>query len=198
MSATVNGVNGVNGAAPHSAFIEHLCQYPVVHDGISTVRQNKYGQQTIAISSSALGTLESLAKPVLPYLAKPLEYVSPYVLRADSLGDRTLDTIEHRFPAVLKPTSVLYEETKDIVLFPVRVGHGARDHVLNVYTGERKQIPGDGVVPLSRALTATAITVTGETLALVRQYLAYATSNRESSADRKNHKGQHRNTTRTK
>ncbi|CAK7271212.1 hypothetical protein SEPCBS119000_004485 [Sporothrix epigloea] len=161
----------IDGVSLQSAFLEHLLQYPLVSDGVSTVKVNKYGQQTIALSSSAY---ETLAKPVLPYLTKPYAYVSPYVKKADSLGDRTLDTIDQRFPVVRKPTAEVYQDTKDLVFYPVRKGIEGRDHVFSVYSGERKQYPGEGVVPLGKALAGTAYAVTGETLAWVRTYLATA------------------------
>lgn len=141
-----------------------------------TIQKTKYGQQTIAISSSALETFESLTKPVLPYLSKPYEYVSPYVKKADDLGDRTLDNIDQRFPVVRKPTAEVYKDTKDFVLYPMRKGIESRDHVVSVYNGERKQIGGDGVFPLSKALAVTAIVVTTETLGWVREYLTTATA----------------------
>ncbi|EFX06670.1 pathogenesis associated protein [Grosmannia clavigera kw1407] len=175
-SPTVNGVNGVNGVAPQSAFFDHLCQYPVVTDGLTSIQKNKYGQQTLALSTSALETFESLAKPVLPYLAKPYEYVSPYVKKVDGLGDRTLDNFDQHFPVVRKPTAEVYKDTKDFVLYPVRKGIESRDHVVSVYNGERKQINGDGVFPLSKALAVTAIVVATETLGWVREYLTTATA----------------------
>ena len=151
--------------------MQHLLQYPLVSDGVSTVKENKYGQQTIALSSSAY---EKLAKPVLPYLTKPYGYVSPYVKKADSLGDKTLNNLDQRFPVVLKPTAEVYKETKDIVFYPVRKGIEGRDHVFEVYAGERKQSGGEGVLPFGKALAATAIIVTTETVTFVRQYLASA------------------------
>ncbi|CAK7222355.1 hypothetical protein SCUCBS95973_004810 [Sporothrix curviconia] len=176
----------VNGVSPQSAFLEHLLQYPLVSDGVSTVKDNKYGQQTIAISSSAY---ETLAKPVLPYLTKPYGYVSPYVKKADSLGDRTLDSIDQRFPVVRKPTAEVYQETKDLVFYPVRKGIEGRDHIFSVYSGERKHYPGEGVFPLSKALAGTAYTVTGETLAWVRAYLSTAKKQADSTISEKTSNG---------
>ncbi|CAK7211549.1 hypothetical protein SBRCBS47491_001162 [Sporothrix bragantina] len=176
----------VNGVSPQSAFLEHLLQYPLVSDSVSTVKDNKYGQQTIAFSSSAY---ETLAKPVLPYLTKPYGYVSPYVKKADSLGDRTLDSIEQRFPVVRKPTAEVYQETKDLVFYPVRKGIEGRDHIYDVYSGERKQYPGEGVFPLGKALAGTAYTVTGETLAWVREYLSTAKKQANSTVSEKTHNG---------
>ncbi len=111
--------------------------------------------------------------------------MSVYVDKVDSLGDRTLDTIDHRFPVILKPTAEVYANTKNLVLYPVRKGIEGRDHVLQVYTGERKQIPGEGVVPLSKALANTAVAVTSETLALVRQYMTAA----KATVSEKTHNG---------
>ncbi|ERT02979.1 hypothetical protein HMPREF1624_01283 [Sporothrix schenckii ATCC 58251] len=176
----------VNGVSPQSAFLEHLLQYPLVSDSVSTVKENKYGQQTLALSTSAY---ETLAKPVLPYLSKPYGYVSPYVKKADSLGDRTLDSLDQRFPVVRKPTAEVYQETKDFVWYPVRKATEGRDHVFSVYSGERKQVGGDGVLPAGKAVALTAITVTSETLAWVRTYLSAAKKQADASISEKTPNG---------
>jgi len=158
----------VNGEVPHSAFFDHLLRYPVVSDGVTTVKQNKYGQQGISLSNTAYQTL---ARPVIPYLAKPYEFVSPYVKKADDIGDKTLSRIDVRFPVVTKPTAEVYEDTKSLVLFPYRKSVESRDHIFHVYTDERKQIGGDGVVPLGKAVFSTALVVTTETLTWFRTLL---------------------------
>lgn len=135
--------------------------YPVVADSVSTVKQNKLGQRGIALGDSAY---QILAKPVLPYLEKPYQYVSPYVRKADDLGDKTLSQIDQRFPVVKKPTGELYEDTKSLVLFPYRFGVEQKDHVVSVFTGERKKAGGDSIVPTGKALLSTALIVTSETL----------------------------------
>lgn len=60
------------------------------------------------------------------------------------------------------------------MFYPVRKASEGRDHVFDVYSGERKQVGGDGVLLTGKALALTAITVTSETLAWVRTYLSAA------------------------
>lgn len=151
----------VNGDVPPSAFFDHLLNYPVIADGVNTVKQNKFGQRGIALGDSAYQTF---AKPVFPYLEKPYQYVSPYVRKVDDLGDKTLSQIDQRFPAVKKPTGELYEDTKSLVLLPYRIGLEQKDHVVSVFTGERKKAGGDSIVPTGKALLSTALIVTSETL----------------------------------
>merc|ERR1711939_680096 len=77
----------VNGEAPSSAFFSHLISYP-------------YGAKSLSIPPSLS---HKLADPLLPSLTKPYQYVSPYITKADSLGDSTLSTIDSKFPVVKKP-----------------------------------------------------------------------------------------------
>lgn len=116
---------------------------------------------------------------MLPYLARPYEYVSPYVKKADDIGNKTLCRLESTFPVVQKPTAEVVEDTKSIVLFPYRKASEGRDHVLHVYADERKQIAGDGVVPASKALVSTALVVVAETLGLLRSF--FGTTKQQAS-----------------
>ena len=76
-----------------------------------------------------------------------------------------------------------------MVFYPVRKGIEGRDHIYNIYSGERKQYPGEGVFPLGRALAGTAYTVTGETLAWVREYLSTAKKQADSTISEKTTNG---------
>ncbi|KAH8661720.1 hypothetical protein BGZ61DRAFT_368715, partial [Ilyonectria robusta] len=107
----------------------HLLNYPVFKDGVQ--KADEYGQKSIQLGNSAYKTF---AAPVLPLFAKPIEYVSPYVQKADELGDKTLNRIDERFPIVKKPTSELYNETKGLILLPYTKGLEGKDHVLQVYS----------------------------------------------------------------
>ena len=163
-------VNGnVASPAHYSAFLEHLLNYPLIHDSVSTVKSNEYAQRSLKLGDSAYQTF---AAPVLPYLAKPYQYVSPYVERADSIGDKTLDRIDARFPIVKKPTAELYNDTKSLIFFPYNKGIEGRDHVFQVYGAEAKKQEQAGLVGQGKAAIATALVVSNETLGWVSSFLA--------------------------
>jgi hypothetical protein len=147
---------------------QHLYSYPVISDSISTFKANPYGARSIELSSQGY---EKLGKPLLPYLAKPYEYVSPYVKKADSLGDSTLSTIDSRFPVVKKPTGELYEEAHSIVFFPLKKTTEGKEYVFKTYNTEVKKVGGEGIVTYSKAAIATGLVVTHDTLAWLSAFL---------------------------
>lgn len=158
----------VNGDVPHSAFIEHLLAYPVVNDGVSTFKSNPYGQRSIELSDSAYRTF---AAPILPYLSKPFQYVSPYVKKADDLGDKTLAKVDERFPFVRNSTQEIIQDAKTIALFPIRVTQTGKDHVLDTYEVEFKKVDGNGVASYGKAAITTVLILTTEALTTISGYL---------------------------
>ncbi|KFH44778.1 hypothetical protein ACRE_044110 [Hapsidospora chrysogenum ATCC 11550] len=167
MSRQVNG-ELPNNAGPHSAFIQHLLDYPVISDGLHTFQTNEYGQRTLKIGDSAYKTL---AAPILPLLSKPYQYVSPYVARADSFGDKALAQIDERFPAVKKPTGELLSETKGLILLPYNKAFEGRDHLFHVYSSEAKKNEQEGVLGYGKAAVTTALVVSSETLNWLGSFL---------------------------
>lgn len=161
-------VNGEVNGVPHSAFLEHLLKYPLISDSVSTIQSYPIAQRTVDLTTSTYNRLESTLKP---YLSTPYGYISPYLSRADSLGDSTLSQIDERFPIVKKPTNEVVTSAKSIVFLPVRKGQEGRDHVLSVYQDEKKGLGGEGIVVVGRAAAATALTVTYEVLASARAVL---------------------------
>ncbi|KAK0651624.1 hypothetical protein B0T16DRAFT_320801 [Cercophora newfieldiana] len=158
----------VNGDVPHSAFIEHLLAYPVVNDSVSTFKSNPYGQRSIELGDSAYRTF---AAPFLPYFSKPFQYVSPYVKKADDLGDKTLSKVDEKFPVVKKPTNEIFNDAKTIVLFPLRVTQTGKEHVLSTYEVEFKKVDGNGLTSYGKAAITTALILTTETLTTVSTFL---------------------------
>lgn len=147
-------VNGdVTSASIHSAFLEHLLGYPLISDGVHTFKANEYGQKSLKLGDSAYQTF---AKPVLPLFEKPYQYVSPYVQKVDTLGDKTLDRIDERFPVIKKPTNELYNETRDLIFLPYRMGLEGKDHVFQVYACEYKKNEQAGLIAHGRAAITTA------------------------------------------
>merc|ERR1712225_89597 len=151
----------VNGEAPSSAFLSHLISYPVISDSISTFKSNPYGAKSLSITTSLS---HKLADPLLPYLTKPYQYVSPYITKADSLGDSTLSTIDSKFPVVKKPTGELIDNGKAIVFFPLKKGTEGKEYVVGVYGSECKKVGGEGI--------ATGLVVGGDAYGWLSGFLA--------------------------
>ncbi|KAH6673247.1 hypothetical protein B0J14DRAFT_617880 [Halenospora varia] len=160
----------VNGdSSPSSAFLSHLYSYPVISDSITTFKKNPYGAKSLDLTSQGY---EKLGKPLLPYLAKPYEYVSPYVKKADSVGDDALSTIETKFPVVKKPTGELYENAQSFVYFPLKKGGEGKEYVFSTYKGEVKKVGGESLVTYGMAALGTGIIVTKDTLSWLSQFLS--------------------------
>ncbi|KAH6961709.1 hypothetical protein BKA56DRAFT_623679 [Ilyonectria sp. MPI-CAGE-AT-0026] len=104
------------------------------------------------------------------------EYVSPYVQKADELGDKTLNSIDERFPIVKKPTSELYNEIKDFILLPYTRGLAGKDHVLQIYSTEYKQNEhaglAAGLVAHGKAVFTTVLLVSNETLSWLSSFIS--------------------------
>ncbi|KAI1632300.1 hypothetical protein F4809DRAFT_628487 [Biscogniauxia mediterranea] len=145
----------------HLATHQHITGYPVIHDGLAYFKKNPYGQKSIELGDSAYQTF---AKPVIPYFSKPYQYVSPYVQKADAIGDNALTKVDERLPALKKPTGELWTDGKNLVFFPVRKGIETKDHVLDVYNSEYKKVGNDSLVAYSKALISTGLVVTTEAL----------------------------------
>lgn len=109
---------------------------------------------------------------MLPYFSKPYGYVSPYVQRADSLGDATLGKIDERFPVVKKPTGELYNGTKGLILLPYTKGLEGKDHVFDVYSSELKKMEPQGIVAQGKAAVTTVLVVSNETLSWLSSFLS--------------------------
>lgn len=157
--AQVNG--DIPSSAHNSAFLQHLLDYPVIHDGVTTFRQNPYGQKSLQLSDSAYKTF---AQPIIPYFTRPYELVRPYIAKADTLGDQALDKVDETAPFVKKPTSELYAGAKGIIFLPLNTGLETKDHVLQVYSSECKKYGGEGLFTYGKALFSTALISSSEFL----------------------------------
>jgi len=160
----------VNGEtpSPSSAFLSHLISYPLISDSISTFKSNPYGAKSIDLSTQGYNTI---AKPVLPYFSKPYQYVSPYITKADSIGDSTLSTLDSKFPVVMKPTGELYSDGKAIVFFPLKKGTEGKEYVFGVYGSEKKKVGGEGLVTSGKAALATGLIVSSEAVSFIMSFL---------------------------
>lgn len=175
MAAQVNGE-----VHPSSATLSHFTKYPVVSDSLSYFKKNPYGQKSIELGDSAYQTF---AKPVIPYFSKPYEYVSPYVKKADSIGDQVLSKVDERLPILKKPTDEIWTDGKSIVFFPVRKGTETKDHVFKIYNSEYKNIGGDSLVTYGKAAITTSLIVSHEALNWLSEYLRASKTKTEKVAN---------------
>jgi len=165
----------VNGdSTPSSAFLSHLISYPLISDSISTFKSNPYGAKSLDLTTSTYTKLYELNKPLLPYLNKPYQYVSPYISAADSKLDTTLSTIDSKFPfsELKKPSGEVFEDGKKIVFFPLKKTNETKDYVFGVFGNEKKKVGQDGVVGYGKALVGTGLTVGTDTYQWISGFLA--------------------------
>jgi hypothetical protein len=128
-------VHPLSQSAAHNHTVQqHLIFFPIISDSVTTFRANPYGAKCLALTSAGI---ERFGKPLLSYLSKSYQYVSPYVQMADALGDSTLSILESRFPAVKKPTGELYNE---IIFFPLNKGSKGKNYMLSVFGKEKKAV----------------------------------------------------------
>ncbi|KOS20390.1 hypothetical protein ESCO_005467 [Escovopsis weberi] len=163
----VNGVpaqqvNGDVEPTPHSASLRHLLSYPVVSDSVETVKALPIAQRSFQMGDTVY---KSIAVPMLPLLERPYGYVSPYIERADAYVDKQLDRVDERFPVTKKQPSEIYNETRELALFPVNKAFEGKDHVLDVYASEFKKMDQPGYVAQGKAAVITAFVVVNEVLA---------------------------------
>ncbi|QSZ37466.1 hypothetical protein DSL72_008564 [Monilinia vaccinii-corymbosi] len=159
----------VNGEPSSSAFLSHLTSYPLIHDSISTFKSYPYGQRSIDLTTTSY---EKFGKPFVPYLQKPYQYVSPYVAKADELGESTLSTIDSKFPAVKKPTGELYSDGKYLVFYPLTKGSEGKEYVLGKYNSEVKKTEDQGILGYGKAVVSTGLIVSSEAFQWLSQFLS--------------------------
>jgi len=158
----------VNGDTPSSAFFSHLASFPFISDSISTIKSNPYGAKSLDIGTNITHTLNAKLSPIL---STPISYATPYLKKADSIGDSTLSTIESKFPAVKKPTGELYSEGKSFVLFPLTKGTEGKDYVLSTFNGEVKKNGDQGLVGYGKAAISTSFKVGGDAYNWLSEFL---------------------------
>jgi hypothetical protein len=144
-----------NGEQPHSKVLSHLQSYPVIHDAVDLYKTNPYGAKSLSLFH---GTYQRFVAPLHPYLQTPYSYVSPYLSRADELGDSGLSKVDTKFPIVKEETSKLKEVVQSIALFPfVLVGEG-KNYVFSTWNDEYRKTKGDdGLVKSAKALISTEL-----------------------------------------
>lgn len=180
----MTGETVVNGGEPQSKFLSHLSSIPVVSDGISTYKQNPLGAKSISIAEQSYGKLnESIYRPLSPYLQTPYSYLSPYLAKADALGDNGLSSLESHFPILKEDTSVLRDKAKGYAGYPFAVATKNRDTLFKIYGEEVNKYQKQGYNRLlvhARALIDTDLRLSLAALGVVEQFLK--TFNRKMSS----------------
>jgi len=169
-AATVNGDTPTD--SPSSAFLSHLTSYPLISDSLQTLHSSPTINTTLSYTHK---TYLTLTRPFAPYLHTPYQYISPYLSRADSLGDNTLSTIDSKFPVIKKPTGELYNDGKGIVFFPLTKGLEGKEYVFKTFDGEVKKVGGGedkvGLVGKGKAAVSTGLLVTSDVVKWIGTFL---------------------------
>jgi len=147
-----------NGETPSSKILSHLNSYPAIHDGVETFKSNPYGSRALTLASN---TYNSVVAPLHPYLRTPYSYLSPYLERADQLGDSGLSTLETHLPIVKEDTSKL----KEYAFSPVSYVQGAWQDEYN------KTHYNNGVVKMGVAAVSFELRMISDACDVVLGYL---------------------------
>jgi hypothetical protein len=169
--ARVNGDSSrmVNGEKPQSKVLSHLKSYPLVHDGLEFYRSTPYGAKSLSVLTT---TYERLIAPLHPYLRTPYSYISPYINRADELGDNGLSRVESRFPIVKEDTGKLKETVTAYAFAPLNLVGQGKEYVLGTWEDEYSKTRGEvGVVRSVKALISTELKIGSDGYKYVSEYL---------------------------
>jgi len=128
--------NGVN-----SQFLEHLQSIPLISTTITTYKSHPLGAYTLTLLSHAYGPF---ATYLSPYLQRPYAYLHPYLAKADELGDRSLSSLETRFPIVRDEPGVLREKAAKAGGRPWEMLGRGGEHVRQVWGEEVGSVRGSG------------------------------------------------------
>ncbi|KAJ4303244.1 hypothetical protein N0V90_002137 [Kalmusia sp. IMI 367209] len=158
-----------NGEKPQSKVLSHLQTYPVVHDGLEFYKSNPYGAKSLTLLHN---TYQSFVAPFHPYLQTPYSYLSPYLSRADELGDTGLSKVDHRFPIVKEDTSKLRQTVSEYVGLPFQLAGKGKEYVVGTWQDEYSKTRGnEGVVKSVKALISTELKIGLDGYAFLVEYL---------------------------
>jgi len=158
-----------NGEKPHSKVLSHLSTYPVLNDTYSAYKSHPYGQKSLSLAHQ---TYVRFVAPLHPYLQTPYSYVSPYLTRADELGDTGLSKVDSRFPIVKEDTSKLKETVANYVHVPLQLVGQGRDYVFGAWNDEYSKTEGqNGLIKNVKALISTELKIGHDFLDLAVSYL---------------------------
>jgi hypothetical protein len=156
--AMVNGDTPmVNGEKPQSKVLSHLQSYPVVHDSLEFYKTHPYGAKSLSLFNN---TYQRVIAPLHPYLQTPYSYLSPYLSRADELGDTGLSKVDSTFPIVKEDTGKLKETVQAYAFAPLKLAGQGKEYVFGTYNDEYSKTKGqDGVVKNVKAFISTELKI---------------------------------------
>jgi hypothetical protein len=141
----------------------------VVHDSFEAYKSHPFGARSLAIINESY---QRFIAPLHPYLQTPYSYLSPYLSRADELGDNGLSKVEHRFPIVKEDTSKLKQTVFDYASLPLQVAGKGKEYVFGTWQDEYSKTHGqDGLVKNIKALISTELKFGLDAYGLVTGYL---------------------------
>jgi len=171
-NGTVNGsemtTRLTNGEKPQSKVLSHLQTYPVVSDSLEFYKSNPYGAKSLSLLHQ---TYNSFVAPLHPYLQTPYSYLSPYLSRADELGDSGLSKVDTRFPIVKEDTSKLKQTVSEYVGLPFQLAGKGREYLMGTWQDEYSKTRGDqGVVKNVKVLISTELKIGMDGYAMLVEY----------------------------
>lgn len=113
-----------------------------------------------------------VVKPTLPYFSTPASYVSPYVAKADELGDKFLSKFDEKVPIVKSETQEIKSSVMTYANWPLQKAGETKEWVLSTYSEEYKKCGGNGIVAGGKALVTSSLVITSETLQWLSEYLS--------------------------
>jgi len=186
---TLNGRGTVNGGEQQSQFLSHLKSFPIVSDGISTYKTNRYGAKSISVIQNALVQVDQVVyKPIAPYLRTPFSFVAPYLAKADSLGDSSLSSLETRWPIVKEDTATLREKAQYFAGYPFKLVGDGKQNLTHIYQEEYAKYEKQGynaIVGKTCALIDTDIRLVTALVKLGANFFYKAQDKTKNGIDRK-------------
>jgi hypothetical protein len=116
-------------------------------------------------------TYARFISPLHPYLQTPYSYLSPYITRADELGESSLSKVDAKFPIVKEDTNKLKETVFSIAGLPFEVAGKGKEYIFGTWNDEYSKTRGqDGYVKSAKALVSTELKVAHDGYKFLLQY----------------------------
>jgi hypothetical protein len=158
-----------NGDGPHSKVLSHLHSYPVVHDSFEAYKSHPYGARSLSFLNESY---QRFVAPLHPYLKTPYSYLSPYLSKADELGDNGLSQVDTRFPIVKEDTSKLKQTVFDYASVPLGFAGWGKEYVVGTWQDEYSKTSGQGAVKVVKGLISTELRMGLDAFDVVKGYLS--------------------------
>jgi hypothetical protein len=141
----------------------------VVHDSFEAYKSHPYGARSLALVNESY---QRFIAPLHPYLQTPYSYLSPYLSRADELGDNGLSKVEQSFPIVKEDTTKLKQTVFDYASLPVKLAGQGKEYVFGTWQDEYNKTHGqDGMFKNVKALVSTELKFGLDAYGLFASYL---------------------------